>query len=319
MTHRLEQTLSDFDILYVAAIWQWIGISTCRMARRRHIPHVVSPDGSFLGPALRRHRLRKLIFWHGFLTGCIEAADAIRFTTESERRGSMGFLPEKTSFVVPNPVVVGNGGLPKGRGDAGSRGRLGFARDSLVLLAVTRAHPNKRLDVVIEALALIRRAGRDARLLIAGPFDNAYGDRLKVLADRRQVSHAIVWAGYQSGAALDACYRASDLFVLPSAHENFCMAAAEAMAHGLPLVVSKHVGIAEDVEHHGAGVVTDVDVRQVADAVLSLVNADRRLEMGTRAREMVADLYSPARVSRLMVQAFRDLLSGSRSSECAWQ
>jgi len=320
MQHKLERTICGFDIIYVAATWQWIGIAACRIARRRSVPYVVSPHGSFLAPALRCSRFKKLVFWHSFLAGCVEAADALCFTTEYERRGSRSFLPEKASFMVPNPVTVEDGDLHEEDGDSKGKGPFEIPRDGFTLLTVTRAHPNKRLDIVIEALALIRRAGQRARLVVVGPADNGHGERLKALADKLTVSDAIVWAGYQSGAALEACYRASDLFVLPSAHENFCMAAAEAMAHGLPVILSNRVGIAEDVRRHGAGLITDVDVEQVARAIRDVMaDPDRRGEMARKARDMAARLYDGRRVAGLVLRAFQDILSGSHSPECAWQ
>jgi len=319
MHRKLEQTISGFDAVYISAIWQWIGISACRIARQNRIPYVISPHGSFLAPALRCGRLKKLAFWYGVLARCIKTAAALRFTTEFERRGSQSFLPEKASFMVPNSVLVDNGTCRGEDARVNTRCRLGVSKEDFLLLTVTRAHPNKRVDVVIEALQSIRRAGRSARLLVVGPFDNKHGHDLKTLAARRNVSDAIVWAGYQSGEALEACYCASDLFVLPSAHENFCMAAAEAMAHGLPIVISKYVGIADDVERHRAGIVTDLDVEQVAHAALCLTDCDKRREMGRRARDMATQLYGGERVACLVLRAFEDILTGTRSPECVWQ
>ncbi len=320
MQHTLEETVSTFDAVYVAAVWQWMGISAGRTAHRRNIPYVVSPHGSFLPAALRRSRVRKLGFWHGFLGRCVEAAAGIQFTTEYERRGCKPFLPAKASFVAPNPVFVDNGHLDEEAGGPGLRRRLGIPPDRFVLLTVTRAHPDKRLDVVIEALASMRGAGHNPTLLVVGPFDNRYGDRLKTLAGRLRVSDSIIWAGYQTGATLAAYYRTSDLFVLPSAHENFCMAVAEAMACGLPIVISRHVGIADDVERHGAGLITDINGEHVARAIQSIMtDSHRRCEMAQGARDAAARLYDGRRVAGLVLRAFQDILSGTRSPECAWQ
>jgi glycosyltransferase involved in cell wall biosynthesis len=188
-----------------------------------------------------------------------------------------------------------------------------------LLLTVTRAHPNKRLDIVLRAFRSIRQSGANASLLIVGPFDNEYGAEVKALAEKLDVSGSVVWAGYLTGETLEACYLAGDLFVLPSAHENFCMAAAEAMAHGLPVVLSKDVGIADVVKHHAAGMVTDVDTEQVTNAIRHLMaNPNRRKEMADNAAIVAARMYSGEQVAGLMLRAFTDILSSSRSAECAW-
>lgn len=319
MERALRETIDDYDIVYVGATWQWVGIAASRIARRQGIPYVIGTHGAFHPSALQCSKVKKRLYWHGFLRKELARAAALRFTTEYERGHSSLLDPTVPSFIVPNPLPSQNGGVETGRTRAEARTRWGIADDSFVLLVVTRAHPNKRLDIVLEALRSICRVHPSVRLLLVGPLDNSCGTQLRARARDLGVFDAVVWAGYQDGGGLEACYRASDLFVLPSEHENFCMAAAEAMARGLPVVVSRHVGIAADIEHYRAGVVTEVDVGQVTEAILDLMADPARCrETAIRAKNTARQLYDEARVARLMLRAFEDILAGRRSSECGW-
>jgi glycosyltransferase involved in cell wall biosynthesis len=115
------------------------------------------------------------------------------------------------------------------------------------LLCVASLIPRKGHQVLIGALARIR--DRDWRLACIGSLDR---DPRTVRAVRRIISAArlerrITLAGELPPPAVMQAYRAADLFVLPSFHEGYGMAFAEAMAHGLPIVATTGGAIPETV------------------------------------------------------------------------
>jgi len=84
--------------------------------------------------------------------------------------------------------------------------------------------------------------------------------------------------------------------------------------------LSDQVGIAPDVERFQTGVVTALDSGEIAETVLRLRRAPERLrKMGALAARTVRQLYDGDRAAHLMLQAFRDILQGSRSPECQWR
>jgi glycosyltransferase involved in cell wall biosynthesis len=112
----------------------------------------------------------------------------------------------------------------------------------------------------------------------------------------------IYWAGFLSGAEKLAALAAADLFVLPSYSENFGVAAVEALACGLPVVVSDQVGINGEIDAAGAGVVAPCRVDALAGALAQLV-ADPALRsaVGRRARRLAAERFSlPAMTAGLL-------------------
>lgn len=115
------------------------------------------------------------------------------------------------------------------------------------MLCVATLTPRKGHLVLIEALAPL--AHLPWRLVLVGSGDYApdHGRALAQAIEEAGLAARVHLAGQLSGPALEAAWEAADLFVLPSLHEGYGMVAAEAMARGLPLVVSDAGALAEFV------------------------------------------------------------------------
>src|SRR5205823_2891665 len=92
-------------------------------------------------------------------------------------------------------------------------------------------------------------------LTIAGDGDLRYVNKLKRLTVSLGLSERVHWAGFVLGARKDAVFREAAAFILPSLSENFGVAVVEALAAGLPCIVSRGVAISGEVEEAGAGAI----------------------------------------------------------------
>jgi glycosyltransferase involved in cell wall biosynthesis len=101
----------------------------------------------------------------------------------------------------------------------------------------------------------------------------------------------------------------ADLFVLPSYSENFGIAVVEAMACGLPVVISDQVNIWREIEGDGAGLVTPCEAGAVADAIARLLaDPELRRRMGAAGRAAVAQRYSWDKVGEQLEAAYARIL-----------
>jgi glycosyltransferase involved in cell wall biosynthesis len=144
--------------------------------------------------------------------------------------------------IPPDRIVV----IPPGtvKPDWPLRRRRGPVR---LLLCVASVIPRKGHRVLVAALACMRDL--DWHLLCIGSLDR---DPRTVRAVRRKISEArlgrrITLVGEQPPRVVMRAYRAADIFVLPSFHEGYGMALAEAMAHGLPIIATAAGAIPETV------------------------------------------------------------------------
>ena len=106
-----------------------------------------------------------------------------------------------------------------------------------------------------------------------------------------------------------AVFRESDVFVLPSYSENFGMVVVEAMAAEKPVVITKGVGISKEVEAAGAGIVIDKDEKQLAEAILKILeNPELAQKMGENGKRLVETEFSSEKVAEKWIEEYRNLI-----------
>ena len=155
-----------------------------------------------------------------------------------------------------------------------------------VLLCVASLVPRKGHRVLVEALARVRDL--EWRLLCIGSLER---DAATVWEVRRTITafrleRRVILRGERPPEAVARAYQRADIFVLPSFHEGYGMAYAEAMAHGLPIIATTAGAIPETVPRRAGLLVRAGDVIGLARAlrrVLADASAAARLAVGSRA------------------------------------
>ncbi|MFH1980536.1 MAG: glycosyltransferase family 4 protein [Pseudomonadota bacterium] len=222
-----------------------------------------------------------------------------------ERRGLMrtpcplvltvsGLVKQELLKIYPLPedrVRIVHPGVDTARYDAISRPaartdvrrRHGWPEDAVVALFVSMNFELKRLDLVLKALAhLVRRPGGGAlRLLVAGKGDAA---RFAAMARQLGVADRVIFAGVRRD--LPELYRAADMCLLPSRFDTFGLVVLEAMAAGIPVVITDRVGARDLVVDRVNGFVLPVDPppETLAAAMGALLDEGTRCAMGKANR-----------------------------------
>jgi glycosyltransferase involved in cell wall biosynthesis len=176
-------------------------------------------------------------------------------------------------------------------------------------LFLSRLHYKKGLDYLADAFAIVAARNSDVQLVVAGPDDGARADfegRIAAakLSDRIHVPGPIYGTEKLSAIAGAAC------FVLPSRQEGFSMAILEALACGVPAVVSAECHFPE-VAEVGAGEVVPLEAAALAAAIgRVLADPDRRRKMGQAGRELVAVRFTWPRIAETSIETYRGLTPG---------
>ncbi len=179
------------------------------------------------------------------------------------------------------------------------------------MLFLSRVDPKKGLELLLPALASVPHA----TLVIAGSGDEGYVASLKRLARELHIEERIVWAGYLEGNDKLAALAAADLFVLPSYSENFGIAVVEALAAGLPVLITDQVAIHREVAQAGAGRVVPCDSDALAGALAALLDdAGARQAMGARGRALAAERFSLEEMTSGLVGLYEAVVGANRSS-----
>jgi len=164
------------------------------------------------------------------------------------------------------------------------RTRHGLLESDVVLLFVGMNFEIKRLGLVIEGLAdlvLKEKGVADLRLLVAGKGNQ---DVYEALARRLGIEKRIVFAGVTR--EVETYYLASDIFVMPSVFDTFGMAVLEAMAAGLPVVITRRVGARDLVSDGVQGFILGESPKPAdfAAKIALLLDPKQRARMGEKAR-----------------------------------
>ena len=303
----LAETARDADLIHVHGLWNLTGWTGVRSARATGVPYVISPRGMLQPAAMTRRRTLKSLAYWGTVRSHLASAAFLHATSPAEARQLTAFGPPVIS--IANGVAPVSVALADVR-DLCRRADIG-AEDEVVTF-LGRLHPIKRLDLLAEAFAILRRGRPRARLLIAGPDEGGHRRRIEPLF--AETADAVRWLGALEGAAKWALLAASRTLVQCSDSESFGMSVAEALAAGLPVVVTDR-GPWAQVESVGCGYAVPHDPRSIADAVVRLLDdpAEARA-MGARGTAWAERMFAWDGIGRSMRDAYQGALDRARAT-----
>ena len=306
MGSALAASLSNFDVMHLHSVFLWPTSAAARIACVTGVPYILSPRGMLVDALIRRKaRLLKTAWIRLFERANIAAAAAVHMTAqiEADEFGKLGFAARRVA-VIPNGIDVPQDDAPDGPREAPALP----AAIKWRILSLGRLNWKKGLERLIEAMIYVR----GAELVLAGNDEDGYRSRLEQLARRRGVADRVSFVGAIYDERKWDLFRSADVFVMPSYSENFGVAALEAMACGLPVVVTPEVGLARDIGAAGAGLVVDGEPAILGPALAHLLAAtEQRRCMGVAARA-AAGHYSWAAIATQMEALYADIVRARR-------
>jgi glycosyltransferase involved in cell wall biosynthesis len=288
------------EVVHNHALWLLTLRYARHTARRQEVPLVISPRGMLSGWAYEHRRWRKQLADLLVHPGALHAAAGWHATSPEERDDIRALGFKQPVCVSPNGVPIpGDGELAAAR--AAWHGLCPATRTRPVALFYSRFHRKKRLRELIDQWLSAPRG--DWLLLVVGVAEDYTAAELSsTLAAAGAADRVAVF----DGANRPPPYAVASLFVLPSHSENFGLVIAEALAAGVPALVTDTTpwsGLAANGcgwcvswENHGATLAT------------ALTTAPSELAaMGRRGRDWAAREFSWARAAGLLVEFYRHL------------
>ena len=286
----LQDNSGRISVIVVHGLWQYHGMAAWRLWRRTGTPYFVYTHG-MLDPWFKRtyplKHLKKSLYWPWAEYRVLRDAQRVLFTCEAERT----LARQSFARYRANESVVGFG-IPRPPGNPQAQRAAFLARfpelhGQRLLLFLGRIHPKKGCDLLVEAFA--RAAARDPRLqlVLAGPDQQGTSRALAERIERLGVAQRVTWTGMLSGDLKWGAFHAAEAFALPSHQENFGIAVVEALACGLPVLISTRINIWQEIVAGGAGIAaadTLAGTHTLLDQWFALSAVERRA-MAQRAAE----------------------------------
>ena len=251
----------DYDRVIVNGIWQYLSFAAWRRYADSPIPYYVFPHG-MLDPWFKKtfplKHLKKWLYWPWAEYRVLRDAAAVIFTSEEEC-----LLARKSFWLYRAREKVSPLGVeaspisPNAKSEFLSRHpQLQNTRNFLFL---GRLHPKKGCDILLDAFARIG-SNDPASLIMAGPDQIGWESDLRRQVARLNLTNRVVFTGMLQGAMKQGALASADAFVLPSHQENFGISVVEALAAGVPVLISNRVNIWREIDADRAGYVESDDL-----------------------------------------------------------
>lgn len=302
-----ELLATEVDVMHTHGLWlhpSWAALSWKAKFDR---PHVASIRGMLERWAWEHHAWKKRPVWWLLERRNLESAALLHATSDQEALSIRERGLRAPIAVIPNGVM-----LPEDWDAAAGRGKV----EKKTLLFLGRVHPVKGLPLLLEAFAKVRPSGWD--LKIVGPDEGGHRKELENQVSALGLESVVSFLDPVRGKeAKRALFDEASLFVLPTHSENFGIAVAEAMAHGLP-VITTHGAPWQLLETERCGWWVPVSVEGIAAGIdaATRMDPDILLEMGTRGRAVVAERFGWDGIARRFVDCYRWLSGDGPRPDC---
>jgi glycosyltransferase involved in cell wall biosynthesis len=299
----LLRNVRHYDVVH--AQFSFASLAGAWVARRACVPYIIRPLGT-----LSRYSLQSRRPWVKKLSllllekRLLRDAAAVHFTSELEQQEALALGVSLRSRVIP--LAVEAVPVPS---RATAEQHFPELINSDVVLYLSRIDPKKNMEGLFRAFALCALGRPRLTLLVVGDGSTTYVSSLHTLARELGIEQKIVWAGHLSGEAKAAAFGIASVFALPSFSENFGIAAVEALAAGVPSVLSEGVAIAADAREAGAAVVTTTEPESIAEAISTLIDdTAARQHMSDLARAFAEQNYSVCAMGRSLFDLYNDVV-----------
>ena len=305
----LRANIREFELAHIHAVFNHSSITAGHRCWKAGVPYLVRPLGTLEPWSMAQKSVRKRLFWQVAGKALLRRAAAVHYTTEAEKLSTQRLLGLNHGKVI---------GLGIGNGSSASRAKETLAgyfpelAQQPYVLVLSRLHPKKGLDVLLDAFSGVVQQQNFAhwRLVIAGDGPVDYVATLK-----RKIHHGVLFTGWLDGEKKDAVLSNASLLVLPSHQENFGLCVMEALSHAVPVLVSPHVNLAEEIVMANAGWIATVDTRALSTRLAEALGDEQELARRGRAGKELSQKYSWDNAATGLASLYREILQPQRHKD----
>lgn len=292
----LPSIIASADFVHMHGVWETILLRASMLCRKFHIPYCICCCGMLDVWSMQQKRWKKTIAFNLAFRRMLNGAAFIQALNQDE----VDLM--RPLRLTPPVVIIGNGIFPE---EVEASGDEPVALpDRPYILFLSRLHYKKGLDILADAFCQIANRYPQIDLVVAGPDGGAQTPFLAAIGQVGLQARVHV-TGALYGAKKIAVLRNARCFCLPSRQEGFSVAITEALACGVPVVITDACHFPE-VAAANAGVVCQLSAQAVAHGLATVLeNPERASQMGQAGLKLVADNYTWPRIATQTIGAYR--------------
>lgn len=298
----LEAKITDFDIVHASSLWLYPNMAISKVASEKAVPYIIRPAGSLEPWCIQESGTLKYYYLKFIERDVIEKAAALHAASIMEQENFVPFNFSTPSFYVPNGIDLSSYASKKEKGII--RKELGLPQDKKIILFLSRIHPKKNLEFLGRVFKKIREQ-TNSFLLIVGPDQHSYGEKIKAYYKELSLQSDYIFWGESTGEEKSKIYHAADVFCLPTHSENFGVVILEALASGLPVVVSDHTPW-KVIEGKEVGYCLPLKEELFEEKLVEVLNSDSS-KMKRKAKAIAKD-FSWETVTRKLILKFEEII-----------
>lgn len=300
--------LDEVELAHLHTPWEPSNLQIMRVLRKQGIPYIVTVHGMLDDWSMQRKSLKKRAYLSLYGRELFEHATTVHLTAESESEQASRWVPigDRETVQCYALDLTSYDPLP-GPGPA-YKAYPAICPEKKKILFLSRIHPKKGVELLLQAGALLRDEGLPIQLLIAGPGEEGYINRLKALAQDLGIGAQTEFLGMVRGIEKRSLFQLSDVFVLPTYQENFGLVIAEAMACGTPVVTTRGTDIWREIERGGARI-ADINAESLANQMRDFVTDKQiRDQVGQQGLHFIRNWLDRDNVVQGYERMYRDTI-----------
>jgi glycosyltransferase involved in cell wall biosynthesis len=251
----------------------------------------------------------------------IKKSDALIVLTNFEKSQFKHVIDESKIHVIPHPIDYDFFSNAKDSEKEQILSRYGLKPTNKLILCVANLVPRKNLETLIRSFKLVKKRFPESKLIIVGGEPRtilgmttprapkwSYRSRLIEMTERMGIKEDVIFVGYQKDKELRGFFKAADVFCLPSRIEGQCLAAGEAAATGLPLILSNLEPLVEI--YRGCALFHEpTDYEGLAMHIINVLkNPELAKTLGNAGRTKMQN-YRPTIIQTKLKRLYESLLS----------
>lgn len=302
----LKKHSREYDIIHIHGIWHFGSLAPFLIQNK--VPIVITIHGLLDRWAVAHSRWKKELVSFLYQKKVLDKANLIHVNNTDEVADVTRYLGHepKNLVIVPNGMRLEEfATLPPKQL---FRAQFNIDPETRMVLFMGRLNIKKGLSLLLPAFAAYAKTHPDAVLVLAGPNDG-YQQEAETFIEENSLGDRIKLVGMLTDSVKKAALADADLFVLPSYSEGFSIAVLEAMAAGVPTLVSDRVGFGDFIRQYDASYLTDLTPEAVQEGLKTmLADETLRSRIKENARRMLAENFDISEVANKLIKAYASVL-----------